>query len=98
MSKEKTTPGKKYYFCSCCYGIIQRESNKNSIKSYCDNSGKNTRMIKIKGSHWLAKKLRLIFLKNQFELKSFTQKERKFLSMAFEQGVLVTFNGINRNP
>jgi hypothetical protein len=60
----------------------------------CDETGKNSFLIKIESADKLAIKLRKMFLKNQFELSSFTPKEKTFLEMAFEQGVKVTFNGL----
>lgn len=57
-------------------------------------TGKTIFITKVKNGNELAKKLRRYFLKNQFELKSFTKKERMFLEMAFEQGSMVTFNVI----
>ena len=60
----------------------------------CDQTGKTSTLVKVENANELAAKLRKYFLKNQFELSSFSPKERKFLEIAFEQGVMVTFNGI----
>lgn len=83
-----------WYHCSNCNVITQRDSEKKRIKSTCKVTGKKSTLVKIEDANKLAEKLRKKFLKNIIDLKSFTPKERFFLYMAFEQGSMVTFNGI----
>lgn len=83
-----------WYHCSNCNVITQRDSEKKTIKSICEITGKKSTLVKVENANKLAEKLRKKFLKNIIELKSFSPAERKFLYMAFEQGSMVTFNGI----
>lgn len=83
-----------WYHCSNCNVITQRDSEKKRIKSTCEANGAKSTLAKVENANKLAKKLRKQFLKNIIDLKSFTPKERMFLYMAFEQGSMVTFNGI----
>jgi hypothetical protein len=83
-----------YYYCPKCHAITQRESNAEKIKSMCDETGKTVFITKIKNADDLAIKLRKAFLKNKFNLKSFTPKEKLFLECAFEQGAKVVLNSL----
>jgi hypothetical protein len=81
-----------YFFCTKCCGIIQRDSEKKKIKSYCDETCQRSFIVKIGNADDLAVKLRKRYLKNSIDLKSFSLKERIFLKIAFEQGAKVAFN------
>ena len=81
-----------YYLCPSCNGITKRESNKVTIKSKCDETGKVTRLKIIANADYLAMNLRKKYLKNLLDLRSFTRREQLFLNMAFEQGAKVVFN------
>lgn len=83
-----------WYHCTNCNVITQRDSEKKTIKSTCEITGKKSTLVKVENANELATKLRKRFLKNAFDLKSFSPTERKFLEIAFEQGSMVTFNGI----
>lgn len=83
-----------YYYCSKCHAITQRDSKAQKIKSMCDITGKTVFITRIKNADKLAEILQKEFLKNQFDLKSFTKKEKLFLKMAFEQGAKVVFNSL----
>jgi hypothetical protein len=83
-----------YYYCPACSSITQRESSAKSIKSYCEETSKDTKITLINNADELAVKLRRKYLKNNFDLSSFKPKERIFLEMAFEQGVKVVFNNL----
>ena len=84
------------YLCDKCFGIIKRNSSKPTISSYCDETGKDATLTKIKNAEEFAIHLREEFLKYQFELSSFKPKQRQFLEMAFERGAIITYNRINK--
>lgn len=83
------------YYCSCCNRIQIRESDKKTIKSYCEESHKYVRLKLIEDVGLLARKLRRKYLNNMIDTGSF-KEDKVFLEMAFEQGVTVLFNSINR--
>jgi hypothetical protein len=80
------------YLCPACFGLVQRESKKKSIKSMCDETGKDAILKKIESVDELAIIMRKQFLPGGVDLSSFKKKEQQFLEKAFEQGVIVTFN------
>lgn len=83
-----------YYLCNKCYGIIERDSNKKEIKSICDETSKDSKLLLIESADKLAETLRKKYLKNLLALDSFKPNERLFLEMAFEQGAKVVFNSL----
>lgn len=85
------------YLCNKCSAIVERESNAKKIKSTCSETGnKKSTLTKIENADKLAVILRKRFLKNILVLDTFTQKEKHFLYMAWEQGAKVVFNRIVR--
>lgn len=85
-----------HYLCPCCSAIVPRESDKNTIVSSCDESGKTVKLRLVKSADELSRILRKRFLKNILELETFTKSDRMFLNMAWEQGAQVVFNRIFR--
>ena len=83
-----------WYHCSNCNVITQRNSKKKTIKSTCEITDKKSTLVRVDDALKLAIKLRKRFLKNHFDLKNISKSERRMLELAFEQGSMVTFNGI----
>lgn len=80
------------YNCNLCGKIVSRDSDKKWIKSYCDERGKYSRLMKIEFNHKLVDKLCKEFLPNNFDLSSFKEKEILLLESAFVQGANVMMN------
>jgi hypothetical protein len=82
------------YKCNLCGKVVSRDSEKKWIKSYCDETGKTTRLMKIEFNSKLVTKLCDEFLPKGRDLSTFKPKEILHLQMAFEQGAAVMMNYI----
>ena len=80
------------YKCNLCGEIVSRDSNKKWIKSFCEKTGKMTRLIKIEFNDKLVTKLCNEYLPKGRDLSTFDASEKLHLQMAFEQGVRVMMN------
>lgn len=80
------------YRCNLCGAVVRRESNKAWIKSMCDTTGKDSRLMKLTLNQKLIDKLCKEFLPNQFDLSTFEKSDRIMLEMAFSQGANVMMN------
>ncbi len=80
-----------HYHCEQCNKITRRKSSRIKIKSYCDSTGKDTFLVKINNADDIAEKMSTVFLKNQFDLKTFKPKEVELLNIAFEQGLICCY-------
>lgn len=86
-----------WYLCPNCSAIVEHDSKAKRIKSICSESGNKTvYLYKIETAEKLAKNLRKRFLKNILALDTFSEKDKMFLYMAWEQGAKVVFNRIVR--
>jgi len=80
------------YKCRLCGKIVNRDSDKKWIKSYCDQHRKYSRLMRIELNDKLIDELCKEFLPNYFELSSFKEREILLLESAFSQGAAVMMN------
>jgi acetyl-CoA carboxylase beta subunit len=85
-----------YYLCPKCFAISLRDTEKQKIKSFCDETGQSAFMTRIDSADKLAVKFREKYLKNLVDFSSFNWRDKVFLEMAFEQGAKVIFNSLRK--
>ena len=84
----------KIYKCNKCGKFVFRSSNKTKIKSFCDESECHATIVVAEITDDLIPFLCDLYLKNQFVLSSFNDRQIELLKTAFNQGCRVMNNTI----